>query len=473
MQLDRFTTKSRQALEAASALAAARNHTEATPEHLLAVLLEQEDGIVVPVLNKLGARPEAIRSDVNQALEKLPKITGTATEPTLSRELIAVLRAAERELGAVQRRVRLDRAPPALARRPRLRRRRGAAPQRRPQGGHRPRDRVRPRPAPRDRREPRGQVPVAREVRPRPHARRRGGRARPRHRPRRRDPPRHPGPLAPHQEQPRPDRRARRRQDRDRRGPRPAHHLRRRPRAAARPPRRLARHRLAGGRLEVPRRVRGAPEGRPQGDRRRQGPDHPVHGRAAHDRRRRRRGGRGRRRQPPQADARPRRAARGRRDHARRVQEAHREGPRARAPLPADLRRRAVRRGHDRDPARAQGALRGAPPRPHHRRRADRRRDAQPPLHRRPLPPRQGDRPGRRVRLADLDRAVLRPDRDRRGRAPDQAARDRAGRRRQGRHRDRPPHRDRARRWPSCASSPRACAPSGSARRSRPRASAS
>ena len=82
MQLDRFTTKSRQALEAASALAAARNHTEATPEHLLAVLLEQEDGIVVPVLNKLGARPEAIRSDVNQALEKLPTITGTATEPT-------------------------------------------------------------------------------------------------------------------------------------------------------------------------------------------------------------------------------------------------------------------------------------------------------------------------------------------------------------------------------------------------------
>ena len=51
------------------ALAAARNHTETTPEHLLAVLLEQEDGIVVPVLNKLGARPEAIRGDVNAALD--------------------------------------------------------------------------------------------------------------------------------------------------------------------------------------------------------------------------------------------------------------------------------------------------------------------------------------------------------------------------------------------------------------------
>src|SRR3954447_23404549 len=99
MNIDRFTTKSRAALEAASALAAARNHTEATPEHMLAVLLEQEDGIVVPVLAKLGARPEVIRGDVNAALDTLPTIQGAATEPTVSRELIAVLRAAERELG--------------------------------------------------------------------------------------------------------------------------------------------------------------------------------------------------------------------------------------------------------------------------------------------------------------------------------------------------------------------------------------
>ena len=98
MNIDRFTTKSRGALEAATALAAARNHTETTPEHLLAVLLEQEDGIVVPVLNKLGARPEAIRGDVNAALDALPTIQGTATEPTVSRELVAVLRSAEREL---------------------------------------------------------------------------------------------------------------------------------------------------------------------------------------------------------------------------------------------------------------------------------------------------------------------------------------------------------------------------------------
>ena len=231
--IDRFTTKSRGALEAASALAAARNHTEATPEHLLAVLLEQEDGIVVPVLNKLGARPEAIRGDVNAALDKLP--TSRARPPSRRSPASWSPSCAPPSASCAQFKdeyVSTEHLLLALADHKSAAgdalRRNGAA-----QEGHRRGDQGRPRPAPRDRREPRGQVPVAREVRPRPHAGRRGRQARPGHRPRRRDPPRHPGPLAPHQEQPRPDRRARRRQDRDRRGPRPAHRLRRRARAAA------------------------------------------------------------------------------------------------------------------------------------------------------------------------------------------------------------------------------------------------
>ena len=130
---------------------------------------------------------------------------------------------------------------------------------------------------------------------------------------------------------------------------------------------------VAARRREVPRRVRGPPQGGAQGDRRRRRHRDPLHRRAAHDRRRRRRRGRRRRRQPAQADARPRRAARGRRDHARRVPQAHREGRRARAPLPAGAGRRALGRGHDRDPARPQGALREPPRRPHPGLRADRR----------------------------------------------------------------------------------------------------
>ena len=108
-------------------------------------------------------------------------------------------------------------------------------------------------------------------------------------------------------------------------------------------------------------------------------------------------------RQPAQADARARRAARRRRDDARRVPQAHREGRGARAALPARARRRAVRRRHDRDPARPEGALRGAPRRPHPRRRADRRGRALGALHHRPLPAGQGDRPRRRGGLAPAD----------------------------------------------------------------------
>ncbi len=118
-------------------------------------------------------------------------------------------------------------------------------------------------------------------------------------------------------------------------------------------------------RRQVPRRVRGAAQGRAQGDHRRRGRDHHVRRRTPHDRRRRRcRGGDGRR-QHDQADARPRRTPHDRRDHARRVPQARREGSRARTSIPAGLRRRAVGRGHDRHPARPEGALRGASRRAH------------------------------------------------------------------------------------------------------------
>ena len=100
-------------------------------------------------------------------------------------------------------------------------------------------------------------------------------------------------------------------------------------------------------RREVPRRVRGAPQGGPQRDQGVGRAGHHLHRRAPH----RRRGGRGRRlghgrRQHAQADAGARRAADDRRHHARRVPRAHREGPRPGAPLPAGLRGRAVGGGH-------------------------------------------------------------------------------------------------------------------------------
>jgi ATP-dependent Clp protease ATP-binding subunit ClpB len=101
MQTDRFTIKSQEGLQAAQQLADERRNPQTTPEHLLAVLLEQEGGIVVPVLRKLGVEPAAVRQSVGQALEALPKLTtsGGREEPAGgSGELVQILRAAESEM---------------------------------------------------------------------------------------------------------------------------------------------------------------------------------------------------------------------------------------------------------------------------------------------------------------------------------------------------------------------------------------
>jgi ATP-dependent Clp protease ATP-binding subunit ClpB len=99
MQLDRFTQKSREAIEATLRLAADRGHTEASPEHLLWALLDQPDGIVAPVLQRVGADLPAIRRDLGRALDGRATVTAGAREPATARELLDVLRDAERESG--------------------------------------------------------------------------------------------------------------------------------------------------------------------------------------------------------------------------------------------------------------------------------------------------------------------------------------------------------------------------------------
>ncbi|HKG16113.1 MAG TPA: ATP-dependent chaperone ClpB [Solirubrobacteraceae bacterium] len=100
MQPDRFTIKSQEALQAAQLLAENRRNPQLTPEHLLAVLLEQDGGVVVPVLQKLGLPPERLREQLNAALDALPALSGEGGEPAgASSELVQVLRAAEKEAG--------------------------------------------------------------------------------------------------------------------------------------------------------------------------------------------------------------------------------------------------------------------------------------------------------------------------------------------------------------------------------------
>src|SRR5690349_14784490 len=100
MQPDRFTIKSQEAIQAAQRLADDRRNPQTTPEHLLAVLLEQDGGVVVPVLRKLGVDPGSIRQELGRALDALPKLSGQGgSEPAAgSGELVQILRAAEKEM---------------------------------------------------------------------------------------------------------------------------------------------------------------------------------------------------------------------------------------------------------------------------------------------------------------------------------------------------------------------------------------
>src|SRR3984885_9669651 len=101
MQPDRFTIKSQEAIQAAQRLADERRNPQTTPEHLLAVLLEQDGGVVEPVLRKLGVDPGAVREALAASLGALPTLNsaGAPAEPVGgSSELIQVLRAAETEM---------------------------------------------------------------------------------------------------------------------------------------------------------------------------------------------------------------------------------------------------------------------------------------------------------------------------------------------------------------------------------------
>src|SRR5947209_9512501 len=101
MQPDRFTIKSQEALQAAQRLADERRNPQTTPEHLLAVLLEQEGGIVAPVLRKLGASPDAVRQALGPALDALPTLStaaGSHEPPAGSSEVVQILRDAEKEM---------------------------------------------------------------------------------------------------------------------------------------------------------------------------------------------------------------------------------------------------------------------------------------------------------------------------------------------------------------------------------------
>jgi len=95
MRFDKFTIKSREALADAQEFAEKIGNPELRPVHVLNALIGQEDGIVVPILHKMGVNPESLKRGVDELIGKLPK--GQGGSVYMSNDFREVMKVSEKE----------------------------------------------------------------------------------------------------------------------------------------------------------------------------------------------------------------------------------------------------------------------------------------------------------------------------------------------------------------------------------------
>ena len=99
---DKLTVKCQEALQRAQHLAADRGHQHVMPLHLLKSLLDEGDGIIRPLLEKIGAPVAQLAGIVDSELERLPKVSGEGMQVAVSPDAMKVLEEAQRTADAMQ-----------------------------------------------------------------------------------------------------------------------------------------------------------------------------------------------------------------------------------------------------------------------------------------------------------------------------------------------------------------------------------
>lgn len=104
MNINKFTTKSAEALNTAQNLAAQYSNQAVDQQHLLAALATQEDGLIPEMLRSMGADPKSVAATAEAEVAKLPKVTGSAANDGMyiSQELNTVLALAEKTADKMQ-----------------------------------------------------------------------------------------------------------------------------------------------------------------------------------------------------------------------------------------------------------------------------------------------------------------------------------------------------------------------------------
>jgi len=101
MNFDQFTIKTQEAIQDANTLAQKNDSSEIGCEHLLYVLLKQQDGLIPPLVERIGVQVNTLLGEVQTLLDQYPKVTG-GTQMTLSSEAQKVLAKAEGEMAALK-----------------------------------------------------------------------------------------------------------------------------------------------------------------------------------------------------------------------------------------------------------------------------------------------------------------------------------------------------------------------------------
>ena len=91
MNIEKFTTKFQQALSEAQSLALGKDNQFIEPVHLLAALLNQQDGSIAPILTASGVNVALLRNELNAELNKLPQVSGNDGDVQISRQLLNLL----------------------------------------------------------------------------------------------------------------------------------------------------------------------------------------------------------------------------------------------------------------------------------------------------------------------------------------------------------------------------------------------
>ena len=101
MNYEQMTLKMQDALQSASSLAQQRDHSEIGNEHLLYAMLNQKDGMIPPLVERIGLEPSSLQKNLENLLDKYPVVKGQ-TQMSLSSSAQKVLAKAEKEMASLK-----------------------------------------------------------------------------------------------------------------------------------------------------------------------------------------------------------------------------------------------------------------------------------------------------------------------------------------------------------------------------------